>query len=219
MLKRLVESGGKDARTLTVADIGTGCGATLAELSQRYQAVGMDASDEAVTFARNRGSTVVQGSLPDAVPFGPGQFDAVLALDVIEHVADDQAAVSALACLLKPGGILLATVPAYQWLWTRRDEYHEHKRRYSGARFRQLLKAAGLSIEVFTHFNTLLFVPAMVERMTKKLLGLDRAEPDVAIPCAPVNAVLRCSFGLERFLVPHIRLPFGLSLLAVARRR
>ncbi len=219
LLRRVLNSAASDSRNLAVADIGTGCGATLAELSRRYQAVGMDSSAEAVAFARTHGSRVVQGSLPDDVPFDPGQFDAVLALDVIEHISDDRAAVSALVRLLKPGGILLVTVPAYPWLWTKRDEYHGHKRRYNAGEFKQVLEAAGLSVEVLTYFNTLLFPLAAVERIFKRLLRLDRAEPDVTIPPAPVNAVMRWVFRLERFLVPHFRLPFGLSLLAVARRR
>ncbi len=218
LLRRWLKPAAQDNAKLTIVDIGTGCGATLAELSRHYQAVGLDTSIEAVEYARSRGCTVVQGTLPDDVPFGAGQFDAVLALDVIEHVVDDQAAVSAMARLLKPGGILMATVPAYQWLWTKRDEYHEHKRRYSASEFRGVLIAADLTIELFTHFNSLLFLPALLERMTKKLLRLDRAEPDVTVPPAPLNVAMRWVFGLEGHLIPLVQLPVGLSLLAVARR-
>jgi SAM-dependent methyltransferase len=217
LLKKVLERG-TPRQDYSVCDLGTGCGATLAELSRRYRAVGMDISAEAVELGRCRGNTVFLGALPDLLPFRADSFDAVLALDVIEHVDDDRAAVTGIRRILKPGGVLLTTVPAYPWLWTKRDDYHQHKRRYVVNGYLRLLRSAGFGVERLSYFNSALFPLAVVERLTKRMLGRDRAEPDVAIPPEPFNALMRGVFQSEAFLLPHCRLPCGLSIIAVARR-
>lgn len=205
-------------KTLEVCDLGAGCGSVLLELSKRYTAVGMDLADEAIGYSRARGVTILRGRLPDRVPFQPARFDAVLALDVIEHVADDVAAVQASTRLLKPNGILVLSVPAHQWLWTKRDEAHGHKRRYSFRDLRQLLNASGLSIEFMSYFNCFLFPLALAERLARKHLGLDRVGPDLSLPPAMMNTAMQMAFSAEAMILPHAHLPFGLSLIAIGRR-
>lgn len=216
--KKLEHSLHGSPKVLTVCDMGAGCGSVLLELSKRYTAVGMDVADEAISYSRARGVTVIQGRLPDHVPFHPAQFDAVLALDVLEHVTDDVAAVQTITRLLKPDGILVLSVPAHQWLWTRRDEEHGHKRRYDLRALRRLLDTSDLSIELISYFNCVLFPLALVERLARKHLGLDRAGPDMGLPPALANAAMRMAFSAEAMILSHVRLPFGLSLVAVGRR-
>src|SRR5690606_6126967 len=103
------------------------------------ECVGLDAFPQAVTFSRQRGVDVVTGSLPDDVPLEAGRFDAVLLLDVLEHLDDDYGGLKRAVRLLRPGGIAICTVPAYPWLWTARDEHHQHKRRYTSGGFRRLM--------------------------------------------------------------------------------
>jgi SAM-dependent methyltransferase len=219
LLRRALACPGGDARRLRVADIGTGCGATLADLGRNYDAVGVDASSEAVDYSLRRGARALQGALPGPLPFAPVSLDAVLALDVIEHVADDRAAVRAMTDLLRRGGVLLLTVPAYRWLWTGRDDYHEHKRRYTAPALRSLLRSAGVEIQMLSYFNTLLFPLALLERLTKRLLRLDRIEADLATPPRPVNAAMTMLFRIEELLLPWLVMPFGLSIVALARKR
>src|SRR4051794_20202793 len=119
LLRKFVRppAGGGKAR---VADLGCGCGMMLRRLIDRcgaeYDAVGMEGAPAAVEFCRQRGVRVEVGELPSNVTMEAGAFDAVLLLDVLEHLDDDAGAVGAAARLLKRGGVMIVTVPAYQWL-------------------------------------------------------------------------------------------------------
>ncbi len=204
---------------LKICDMGTGCGATLLELSSKYSAVGIDKASEAVNFSRQRGVTVLPGELPDKLPFESELFDAILVLDVLEHIADDRTAVRNIVGLLKKGGLLFATVPAYPWLWTKRDVYHEHKRRYTRTEFIRLFQNNDLAITILSYFNCFLFIPAALIRIFKKYLGIDKYEPDVDVPSEPFNTILRSIFLFEAFFLPYLYLPFGLSMICVARKK
>jgi SAM-dependent methyltransferase len=207
-----------------VCDIGCGCGMTLRELQDHgCQAVGVDASDTALSYCAARGVQAVKGSLPDHLGLPPQSADAVLLLDVLEHLDDDLAAMLAAIDLLRPGGFLIATVPAYQWLWTRRDEFHHHKRRYSMARWRQLLDDAtdrcGARPLMVSYFNTYLFPLAAAGRLASRLLPQPDRPGDMSIPPLGINGLLAGIFASERLpLQAGFPLPFGLSLLAVVRK-
>jgi SAM-dependent methyltransferase len=201
-----------------VCDMGTGCGTNLVELSKEYDVVGMEASDDAIRFCRGRGVNVEKGQLPASIPFSPGSFDAVLLLDVLEHVEQDQEALNNASWLLKDGGFILATVPACPWLWTKRDDFHGHQRRYTRTSFRELIFGAKLRIILLTYYNTILFPPAAMTRVARKITGRDRYGPDLSMPWQPLNSLLTRTFAFERFMLPRVALPFGLSLLCVAQK-
>ena len=112
---------------------------------QRFGGVTAVEPDEASrAYAAERNGVRVEGGLlPDGLPFEPASFDLVCAFDVIEHVDQDQASVTALGQLLKPGGYIATTVPAQPWMWSRHDELHHHKRRYRMHGYRALFEAAG----------------------------------------------------------------------------
>jgi len=177
-----------------------------------------DGSEQAVAFCAQRGVSAQIGELPDKIPLAKETFDAVLLLDVLEHLDDDRAALQTAAGLLKPGGIIVATVPAYQWLWSPRDEFHHHRRRYSRADFRGLLTLPQLRVEVLSHYNMWLFPPAAAVRLARRFLPREKSQADLHVPPAPINLALHRIFGSERVLLGRVPLPFGLSLLAVARK-
>lgn len=148
-------------------------------------------------------------------------FDAVLLLDVLEHLDEDRASAEAAAALLKPGGILLCTVPAYQWLWSKRDEYHHHRRRYAKGQFRALFDQPMLRLELFSHFNTWLFPLAAAARLKSRAFPPRHAAAeatDLRLPPAPLNRAMQAIFASERLVLGRVPMPFGLSLVAVARR-
>ncbi|RYG71237.1 class I SAM-dependent methyltransferase [bacterium] len=143
-------------------DLGCGCGYLLSLLKNEYDAVGLDGSEQAVTFSAQRGVDVRRGSLPDEVPFGDASADVILMLDVLEHLRDDGTCFDRAARLLKPGGIAICTVPAYPWLWTRRDEFHQHFRRYTRPQFVTLMNRGPMRSEFVRHMNAALFPVAQV---------------------------------------------------------
>jgi SAM-dependent methyltransferase len=150
------------------------------------------------------------------IPFRD-EFDALLALDVVEHIEDDRAALHEMAQALRPGGVLILTVPQHPWLWSALDEWSGHKRRYERHELRARLAGAGLRVERLTSFSSFV-LPLLV-------LARRRPKPAVFDPLAelrisrPLNALLRLPSALERGLIgAGVSFPAGGSLLAVARR-
>jgi len=198
-------------------DVGCGTGAVAEALAERYDAHGIDSSPDAVAFCRERGlANMNVGLLADVSE--SGSFDMLTFFDVMEHVADDARLLRDAHRLLKPGGSVLITVPAFPSLWSRHDEVLHHQRRYTRSHLRSLVQGAGFQIRHLTFFNTLLFPVAVVRRSVAKLSG-SSAGNDLQIPGRLVNTALRTIFAAERHVLPYISLPFGLSLLCWGEKR
>lgn len=163
------------------------------------------------------GLQILEGRLPDDVPFDAEAFDLVAALDVLEHVEEDLPSLATLRNKLRPGGWLVITVPAFPFLWSAHDRIHHHKRRYRKAELVRLVSEAGLRPVKATYFNTLLFPVVAMVRLVKGLLGIDKADGD-AMPGHLVNRLLTALFASERHLLGRIWLPVGVSILMIARR-
>jgi SAM-dependent methyltransferase len=162
------------------------------------------------------GLTPAEGFLPDQVPYKPASFDAVCAFDVVEHVEDDRGSVAAMADLVAPGGYLVLTVPAYQWMWSAHDEVHHHKRRYTKAEILKIVRAAGVEPVKASYFNAILFPLAAAVRLAKRAARIDSA--DDKLPAAPLNTVFRKIFSAEAAWLTRHDLPFGLSVIVIGRR-
>ncbi|HEV2998774.1 MAG TPA: class I SAM-dependent methyltransferase, partial [Solirubrobacteraceae bacterium] len=122
-----------------ILDAGCGSGRNMIELARHGEVTGVEISDASAALARDRHvGEVIEGSVLD-MPFDDGAFDLAVSLDVIEHLEDDREALRELRRVVAPGGALLVTVPAYQWLWSHHDEINHHHRRYNR---RTLLAAA-----------------------------------------------------------------------------
>jgi SAM-dependent methyltransferase len=181
--------------------------------------VGVELSSTSVAIARERGcGEVIEGSVLE-MPFGDGEFDLAVSLDVIEHLEDDRAALRELRRTVKPGGALLVTVPAYQWLWSGHDEINHHHRRYTSASLRQAAEAAGWQTARTTHFNSLLLPVAILLRVLERFNPkTTESSLDLWVPPAPLNWLLERPLVLESMVIGHSgRIPAGLSLLAVFR--
>jgi SAM-dependent methyltransferase len=213
MLRR-IEHG---SRELAILDAGCGTGGMLGLLKEFGHPVGVDSSIGAVERARRKtGCKVELGALPSQIPFEATSFDLVTAFDCIEHVEDDAAALLSIGHLLLPRGVFICTVPAFQCLWSVHDDLNGHRRRYTRSGLRAKLQNAGFVVETITYFNTILFPVVLCVRFGSKLLH--RQTSDFTIPAFGLNRVLALIFGAERFIVPRLSLPFGVSILAVARK-
>lgn len=208
---------------LDILDAGCGTGAMLDRLSaiQDATVVGLDISTQALGFTHGRGHHWLLGGDLSDLPLQPSSFDAVTALDVIEHLEDDAKAVRHLAQCLRVGGVLVASVPAFSFLWSPHDEALHHHRRYVRGEFRRLLQGAGLEVVKSTYLLTALFPIAAALRVGQRLLFRKRDEPPRTnlVHVSPlINRCLTGIQGLELGLARRCSLPFGLSILAVARR-
>jgi SAM-dependent methyltransferase len=201
----------------TLYDLGCGVGANLPVLEKFGPTMGVDMSAEAVEFCRRRGrDNVTQANLNvlEGIPEGSGSV--VVLADVIEHLDDERPCLDAAYRALAPGGALIVTVPAYMFLWGPSDELNHHKRRYTADLLRSVIEPA-FRIEHLTYFNTLLFGLVAAGRMAEILFK--RGGDDTAkLPPTALNQTLATVFGLEAGIVPQRRLPFGVSLLCVARK-
>jgi SAM-dependent methyltransferase len=203
-------------RPVRLLELGCGSGNVLAALSEFGEVVGMETHPELIAAARASGLDVRAGRLPDDVGVAPGWADVALLLDVVEHLEDDVAALTAARQAMREGGLLVVTVPAYRWLWSGHDEVLGHRRRYTAAGLRAAVERAGFKVLRLSYFNTLLFPVMALVRVAKGLRG-DRGH-DLRRPAAAVNRLLERLFACERHLVPRVSLPFGASLILVARR-
>lgn len=214
-------------RTETFRLLDAGCGTgQMTKLLERYgEAVGLEIAPEALEFARRRGvKNLIQGSITDP-PFAEGSFDLVLSLDVIEHVDNDVQIIESLFEIVKPGGHLIVTVPAFRSLWSQHDEINHHKRRYRVAEVEKMLTDAGFVISKATYCNSLLFPAVFAMRKGKtwirRLRGTidtDNPESDLAHYPKLVNEALYRIVTTETRLLRRFQPPFGVSILAVAQR-
>lgn len=205
---------------LRCLDVGCGTGGMLPMLAARGDVTGIEPAELAVESSRKKApfATVVKGRVPDDIP-NDGSFDLVTAFDVIEHLDDDAKAVAALRGASRPEGHVVVTVPANQWMWSDHDVVNQHRRRYSRASLVRVLQAAGLEVLYTSYFNTLLFPPAAAARLAGRFRHNQspRSDLEMHAPSPFVNRALTSMFSFERRLVPRWRLPFGVSLIAVAK--
>jgi SAM-dependent methyltransferase len=208
------ETGRRPPRIL---DAGCGTGGLTRRLAACGPVVGLDLSPVALELAATpRGLSLVRGDVA-SLPFRDAAFDAVVAADVLYHraVTDDRAALAELARVCRPGGVVVLNLPAHDWLRGAHDAQVHTARRYGRRRVRGLAAAAGLAVERLAWFNCALFPLALARRVASPR----EARSDVwALPAA-LNAALAAWMRVEAAAAVAGVLPWGLSLLAVLRRR
>ncbi|WP_419788228.1 methyltransferase domain-containing protein [Pseudodesulfovibrio sp.] len=201
-----------------ILDVGCGTGGNIPLLSRYGTVDAMEYNALALKLARSKhpDTCIRKGKLPDEIPYENENYDLVCAFDVLEHIQDDQSAVMNMVKKVRPGGYLFCTAPANQWLWSSHDIVNQHYRRYSLDNFVDLFMSAGLQISRRNYYNTLLFPIAASAR----LLGLHKDEVNSDLKQDPtfIAAILEQLFSAERFLIPHWPMPFGISVLCVARK-
>lgn len=202
-----------------ILDAGCGTGATLQMLAQCGVPVGVDIAPLAVQLCRKRQQNLTAAASVLALPFDAATFDAAVSLDVLCHraVTDKQAPLHEIARVLRPGGILILNLPAYQWLLSSHDAAVHNDTRFTKRQTRALLKNAGLTPVEATYWNSLLLPPIIAARLWRKIVP--PAQSDLASGGqGPSNSLFQAVLAAERALLRLTPLPAGLSVFLVARK-
>jgi SAM-dependent methyltransferase len=221
-LKQFAPDGRASNQALRVLDAGCGTGGLLARLAQEHRgvSVGIELVWEGLALCRSRGLPhLLQGSV-NALPVTTEAFDVVFSIDVLCHAGiDELRALQECVRVLRPGGIVILQVPAFEWLRSEHDTPGETRRRYTRSEVEQLLRQADLTITQSGYRNSLLFPLVVVRRMlTRHRVHAVDARSDVKPVPRLLNAILTQVLIFESRLSQWCRLPFGLSVFCVAQK-
>jgi SAM-dependent methyltransferase len=206
------------AREQAIGDVGCGTGGFLRFLRARgFERIsGFDMSPVALAGAAESGAAVHSVDLESTFTLAGAPFDALVALDVVEHLADDLAFLRAAAAALRPGGLLFVTVPAFPHLFSRWDERLHHYRRYTRHSLAAVARAAGFAPLHTSYLFAVAYPAALLRRWFGWHDGRESCEfPPVS---APAQRLLTWLGRTEVALPPALRAPFGTSVTLLARK-
>lgn len=218
-LKKAFSGTSKNARLL---NIGCGTGGTIPMLSQFGALDNVEISQKAIDICKSKGFTNIKKINDIKLPFKNNSFDTAVALDVLEHIEEDEGALKEWHRVLKKGGKVLITVPAYQWLWSEHDESLHHHRRYTLSELHRKLNQAGFSVQKRTYAIVFSFPLIVGYRFVKSLLPSKKetivTTSYVFLP-RPINSLFIGLLSLEAWILQYINAPFGTSLLIIAEKK
>ncbi len=201
-------------------DVGCATGRTVELLSRFGEGWGVDSSQHALSAGARRGvgDRLIRAEAT-CLPFADASFDLVTALDVLEHLEDDAAGLDEMRRVLRPGGHLVAAVPAYRFLWSEHDEALGHRRRYVASELHAKARAAGFGVLKRSYAVTFAFPIIFGFRVWRGLSPLvgERRSPYIMLP-GPLNQLFTSLVELEALLLERVSLPFGSSVFLVGRR-
>ena len=221
LLRTMVQEAGGGRKDLKLLEVGAGVGQNVSALAEFGQVdvieiseVGLDALRKIPEITRVMG---------EPIPFDLDEtYDVIVAMDVVEHIEDDREALNWMAEHLKPGGLLFATVPAYQWLFSEHDVALHHFRRYTAGQLKGILPSF-VDVLRLGYFNSVLFPVAASVRLAKKLVARKSSKSPArkqrGLMPGPVNALFQSVLDSEVWAIRRgLDLPFGLSVYCLARR-
>ena len=218
LLKSILSSFNLPKKPITL-DIGCGAGSNLKALaSMGLYVIGLDQSTYALSLVRRKGEFPLLAGDLNKLPIKTKSIGLIIALDILEHIDNDLNAIRELYQVLRKGGILILTVPAFNFLWGTQDVVTGHKRRYLRKEIANKLREVGFEISRSSYFNFLLFFPILMARRMIHLLGLKIAsENEINSPL--INFLFKAIFSMEVYVFKYFSFPFGVSILCIAKKR
>jgi ubiquinone/menaquinone biosynthesis C-methylase UbiE len=207
--------------TSSILDAGCGTGAAMSTYLADYGYVtGIDVSPLALGFCRKRNLTSLVLASVSSIPFPPESFDLVTSFDVLyeQAVPNDRTALNEFFRVLRPDGLTLLRLPAYDWLRGEHDRTIHTARRYTIPQVERLLADTGFQPLRVTYANTFLFPLALAKRLLERIFPSAPSSSDLSVNVGMLNGLFKHILASEAFFVSHIGLPFGLSVIALARK-
>ena len=218
---------GSPARERLILDVGSGAGNMAHHLQHYGRYIGVDLNAKPLRVARERGLTVVQGSA-DILPLPNDTFDLVALLDTVEHVPNEQGVFAECYRVIRPGGKLIVTVPAFMFLWSKNDVLNKHQRRYTRPELVEKLRAHGFRVLRSSYNNFFIFPLAAAVIIARR----GRLEPDLASPHfdddayqvemeptpEPLNTLLHQVGRFEAAFLHRFAFPWGTGIIAIAEK-
>lgn len=217
LLKSILSSINVPVNCLTL-DIGCGTGSNLRALvSAGLYPIGLDQSIYALTLVRKKGEYPVLAGDLNHLPFKTKSVGVIIAMDILEHLDDDDNGLIESYRVLSKGGILIITVPAFNFLWGIQDIVTGHKRRYSRKEITNKLKAAGFEVLRSSYFNFFLFLPILLGRQALRLIRPNIPSENI-INSPMINFLLKAIFSMEPVMLKYFSFPFGVSIFCIAKK-
>ena len=206
-------------KPLSILDAGCGTGAVMQYLGRYGEVAGFDFSAEALPFSKQRGHQCLTQASVMAMPYADNSFDLVTSFDVICEIGvDDGTALREFARVVKPGGLVLMRLPAYQWMRGKHDIAVHSAHRYTRGEIKTKLQRSALAPVHLSYANTFLFPVAAAKRFSERIIAPKQTGSDLTLDPGSLNGVLCAILSAEAPLVRSVGLPFGLTLVALARK-
>jgi SAM-dependent methyltransferase len=204
-----------------VLDIGCGTGFNITYLHQiGYDQVdGLDISGDALMYCKSRRLHSLMIGSAENLPLQSSTYDVILALDIVEHIANDRQVLSEIFRALKTDGTLVVFVPAYQFLWSFQDEISHHQRRYEANDLKYKILQAGFEINKLSYVNSLLFPVIWFGRYILRMFpDFFKISSESQMNPPWMNKFLYYIFRAELPLLRFINFPFGVSIICVCTK-
>lgn len=223
MVRPFVARAAQHAASPLLLDCGCGTGNNLLLLGEFGRATGFDLTRSGLSMARARGESRIAQASVASIPFPDATFDVVTSFDVLYCLDThcEHRAVEEMWRVLKPGGGLVVNVAAMPILRGNHSILSAELRRYTRSGLRALLEHSGFAVERITYTNASLFPLMLAVRTVQRVMGLAPAEDalaEISVPHEPINAVLSAALQVEAAALRAVDLPFGSSLLCLARK-
>lgn len=203
-----------------IFDFGCGSGYLVGGLQKMgYDVCGIDFEEEAINYGFSSGVKNLKIGTGNAIDYADASFDMVTAFDVLEHIKDEKPSLGELFRVLKPGGKMIISVPAYQWLWGVQDEVSHHFRRYTINSLTFVINEfPQLKMVRKTYYNILLFPAIALVRLLSRWFDIKNRSSDFEIDNRALSACFYFIFNLETYLLKFINFPFGVSILVILEK-
>lgn len=194
-----------------VLDIGCGSGLVLDSLKNIPKRIGVENNPEAINYAKEKNITIFS-----TIQEAPAEADVILLMDVLEHVEDDQKMLEQSLSKLRKNGIVIITVPAFDWLWSQHDKLVHHQRRYSKKQLENCIKKAGAETIYSSYWNFSFFIPTVIK---KKIKTKKNVESDLQEVSNWLNHIMLKIMLFENKISMKFSLPIGSSVFAIIRKK